>query len=291
MVLQLLANGIAAGCTYALVALGFGLIYNTTRIFHLAHGAIYTATSYLFYLFFRVLGINPYLSFSSSLALCMLMGALMEVVIYHPLYRRGASPGVVLISSLGVYIFVVNLIAMLFGNETKILSPGVSKTYHIGSVILTRAQLLELLAFALVFPLYLLLLKGTRTGKAIRALADNPLLITVLGIDVRRMRILVFALGSLMAGIGANLVALDVGMDPHVGLSAFLIAAVATIIGGVGSFPGPALGALVLGALQNIMVWKISARWTETMVFAVLILFLLFRPEGILGVRRRLEET
>jgi branched-chain amino acid transport system permease protein len=291
MIPQLLANGIVSGCVYALIALGFGLIYNTTRIFHLAHGVIYTATSYFFYLLFRMIGFNLYLGFSISLALCMLFGTLMELFVYYPLYRRKASPGVILISSLGIYIFIVNLIAMLFGNETKILSPGISKTYHVGSVILTRIQLMELFAFVLLFPLYLLLLRRTGIGRIIRALADNPLLITVLGVDIRKIRIFVFAFGSLLAGIAANLVALDVGMDPNVGLEAFLIAAVAVIIGGVGNFNGAAVGALLLGVLQNLMVWKISARWTDTLVFAVLILFLLFRPQGILGGRRRLEEA
>jgi branched-chain amino acid transport system permease protein len=291
VLLQLLANGIVTGCVYALVALGFGLIYNTTKIFHIAHGIVYTGAAYVFYAFARGLGLDLAWSLVLALVFAILLGVSIEVFIYYPFYRKKASLGVVLIGSLGVYIFLVNFVAMLFGNETKILSPGAEKTFHFGSVILTKVQLLEVIAFVILFFLSILLLKKTRPGKIIRALADNPNLVTVLGVDVRRMRIYIFALGSFLTGVASCLVALDVGMDPNVGLGAFLIAAVAVIVGGVGVFEGAVPGAFVLAILQNLMIWKISARWENALVFLVLIFFLLFRPEGMLGRRRRLEEA
>ena len=290
MLLQLLANGIVAGCVYALVAMGFGLIYNTTKIFHMAHGVVYTTSAYIFYTFARGIGLSLIPSFLIALSFAVLLGVGIEAFIYWPLFKKKAPLGVVLISSLGIYIFLVNLIAMIYGNETKILSPGVERTFHLGSVILTRTQVLEMLAFVLLFPLFLLMLKKTKLGRIIRALADNPALITVLGVDVRRVRIYIFALGSLLAGVASSLVALDVGMDPHVGIGAFLVAAVAMIIGGVGVFEGAVVGAFLLGILQNLVIWKTSARWTEALTFLVLILFLLTRPQGILGRKRRLEE-
>jgi len=139
--------------------------------------------------------------------------------------------------------------------------------------------------------MFVFILRTTKLGRLIRALSDNPILVTVLGADVRRLRIWIFGLGSLLAGVASCLTALDVGMDPHIGMSAFLMAAVSMIVGGIGNFEGAALGAFLLGIVQSLLVWKISARWTEALAFLILVLFLLFRPEGLVGKRRRLEEA
>ena len=290
MILQLLANGIAAGCVYALVALGFGLIYNTTKIFHIAHGIVYTTTAYFLYTFVAVLGLSLTWGILLALTSAVLLSAGMEILIYYPFYRKRASLGAVLISSLGIYIFFSNLISMLYGSGTKVLPYGTGKAIHVGSIILARMQLMEILAFAALFFFLILLLRKTKMGKMIRALADNPNLVTVLGIDVRRVRIYTFVLGSFLAGIASCLAALDVGMDPNVGMDVFLIAAVAVIVGGVGIFEGAVFGAFVLAILENLMIWRISPKWQNALVFLILVFFLLFRPEGILGKRRRLEE-
>jgi len=291
MLLQLLANGLVTGCLYAFVALGFGLIYNTTRVFHFAHGAVYTGTAYVFYSVLILLGWPVWLGIILALIAAAFLGIAIEVLVYYPLYRKGSSLSVAMMSSLGVYIVLVNLIAMLFGNETKILRPGVEKTYTIGPVILTRVQVWELLAFIVVVPLLYVFIKKTNLGKIIRAVRDDPDLITVLGVDLRQVRLFIFSLGSVLAGLAACLLALDVGIDPHIGLAAILMAAVAVIVGGVSIFEGAVVGAFLLGLLQNLAIWKIPARWEDTITFIVLLLFLLLRPEGILGRRRRLEEV
>lgn len=291
MLSQFIANGIVSGCVFALVALGFGLIYNSTKVFHLAHGVVYTASAYIFYSCFVSLHLHVLLSLVLAVAFSVLMGILLERYIYSPLLKKRASMGIVLISSLGVYTVLVNFIAMLYGNETKIISPGAEKTFHIGSIILTRIQLVEVVAFVLLFSLTFGFLKLSNFGRLIQALADNPPLVSVIGVDVRKIRLFVFALGSALAGIAACLVAFDVGMDPHVGLNMLLIAAVAVIIGGVKVFFGAIVGAFLLGLLQNLAIWQISAKWEQSITFLLLIIFLLTRPEGILGRRRRLEEV
>jgi len=290
MLIQLLANGFVSGCGYALVALGFALIYNTTRTFHFAHGAIYTLAAYLFYTLKNLWHIPLSISLPTSLALIALSGILIEDFLYLPLLKREASLLIHLLSSLGAYIVIVNLIAMIYGNETKILSPGIQPTYKIGSVILTRIQLIIVLAFLLLFGAFLMLLKKTHLGKIFRAMRDDPELVSAMGINPFRIRKVVFALGSFLAGVASILMALDVGMDPHVGMPALLSGAVAVIIGGIGIFEGAALGALSLGVIQSLVIWKISARWQDTATFLLLILFLLFRPCGVLGKRGRVEE-
>lgn len=291
MLLQLLANGLVAGCLYALVALGFALIYNTTRIFHIAHGALYTFSAYSLYVFLVLLRWPLPLAFGATLVLSALLGMAVELTVYAPLVKKGTSTLTALLSSLGLYIALVNTIALIFGNETKVLRPGVEKTYHIGPVLLTRIQVTQALAFGLLFPAMVLLLRKTLWGKAVRAVRDNPTLTQVMGLNLQAIRLSVFALGSALSAVAAMLQALDVGMDPHVGMPVLLTAAVALIVGGVGIFEGTALGAFVLGALQSLIIWKVSARWVDAVTFTVLILFLLFRPEGLLGRRRRLEEA
>src|SRR5204862_31594 len=120
---------------------------------------------------------------------------------------------------------------------------------------------------------------------------DDPELVSAIGINPRIVRRIVFGLGSCIAGIAAILTGLDVGIDSNIGMAAILNGAVAVIIGGVGVFEGAAMGALLLGLLQSLAIWKVSARWQDTVTFVVLIFFLLIRPEGILGTRRRTEEV
>ena len=289
--MQLLANGLVSGCLYALVALGFALIYNTSRIFHLAHGAVYTAAAYLLYLFAVVLQLALPIALLGSLVGTALLGLLIEIWVYAPLRKKNASLLVALLSSIGVYTVSVNLIAMVFGNETKVLRPGIEKTYEFGNVILTRIQLAQVLVFLILFPLMMWIIKSTTWGKQIRAVRDNLQLAEVMGIRLKRIYGSVFLVGSALAGSAAFLAAMDVGMDPHVGMPMLLTAAVTMIIGGVGTFGGAVLGAFLIAILQSLVIWQVSARWMDAVTFSLLILFLVFRPEGLLGRRKRVEET
>ncbi len=291
MILQFIANGIITGSIYALTALGFGLIYNTTRIFHIAYGAVYTTSAYVFYTFYKILNLPLFVSVIAGIAGGVILGILIEMIVYYPLYKRKASSGIFIISSIGVYIFIVNLIAMVFGNEVKILSPGIEKTYEFWGIILTRIQLIEFGGFLIMFLFYIFLLKRTSFGKMVRAVASNPFILPSFGVNVRKLRIEIFAAGSFFASLSSCMVAWDIGMDPHVGMPVLLVSAVSVIVGGVGVFLSPALGGLLIGLTQSLVVWRISARWEQAVTFVILILFLLFRPQGLLGIRKRVEEV
>jgi branched-chain amino acid transport system permease protein len=290
MVAQLFANGLAMGSLYALSALGFGLIYNTTRVFHIAYGAVYTVSAYLLFALWAQYKIPLGIALIIASILTILLGILIDIHIYQPLLRQSSSFLIVMISSLAVYIITVNIIALIFGNEIKVLRSGVATTFSLGQVILSDVQILQIVALAFAFLTLVLSLKWTNLGKIIRAMRDNPDLLSLMGIDLQKVRWLIFGLGSLLAGLAAMLQALDVGIDPNIGMSAVLIAAVAVIIGGVGILEAPAFGGLLLGVLQSVVIWQASGRWQEAVTFALLILFLLFKPEGIFGQRRRLEE-
>jgi branched-chain amino acid transport system permease protein len=291
LVVQLLANGLVTGCAYALVALGFALIYNTTRIFHLAHGAVYAVAAYLFYSFHVLWGLPLVGAALLTVVGAAVLGVLIDEVIHVPLDEQDSSMLIHLLSSLGLYIALVNIIAIFYGNQTKVMSPGVQETYTAGGAILTEVQIATVAVAVVLFVGLALLLRKTRLGQQLRAMRDDPELVSVMGLNPRLIRRVVFGLGSALAAVAAILLGLDVGIDPHIGLAAVLNGAVAVIIGGIGLFEGAALGALVLGLVQSLAVWQASARWQEAATFAVLILFLLFRPQGILGTQRRVEEA
>jgi len=297
MTSQIILNGLIAGLLYSLVALGFSLIYSATRIFHVAHGAIYTAAAYFFLAGTLILspihvaaGLTFPLVIAFTLASTSIFAAVSEVLVYRPLESRGASALVTFISSLGIYIVSVNLIAILFGNETKLLNPNNEIARTIGPVVVTRVQLIQIGVSVLAVLAVLFVIKATSLGRNIRALSDSPTLISVLGADPDKIRMLVFIVGSLLAASSALLKGLDVGVQPNVGLPIVLTATVAVIIGGVGSHVGAVLSALILGVTQNLVAGFFSAEWKDAVIFVLFIAVLVFRREGLLATQLRLEE-
>lgn len=298
MTLQIITNGLIAGLLYALVALGFSLIYSGTRFFHIAHGALYTAAAYLFLAWTFVLGTasvaaNVWLvliGVALSLVVLGLFAISTEVLIYRPLYMKGASPLVTFISSLGLYIIIINLIAIFFGNETHLLNPHNQLPVALGPIVVTRIQIIQVLVSVFTILIVFALLKRTSLGRNIRALSDNPVLVSVLGIDPKRLRLLIFLLGSVLAALSSLLKGFDMGINPYGGLPVVLIATVAVIIGGVGSHIGAVISALLLGITQNLVTGYFSAQWKDAVTFIVFILVLVLRREGLFASKMRLEE-
>jgi branched-chain amino acid transport system permease protein len=290
MILQILLNSLVSGSLYALVALGFGLVYNTTRIFHIAYGAIFVASSYLFYTFYSLLHLHIALSILITLICTVLIGIFIHMVIYRPLERQSASPDIIVISSLALYLVLVNIIALIFGNEPKVVLETLPPKFTIGQATLNFIQLGFIISFLVTSILLFFSLKKTLLGKTIRALRDNPQLLIALGINLPLLRLAIFLLSSFICGICGVLHALDSAIDPHMGMSFLLIGMVAVIVGGVGNLLGSLAGGILLGALSNLIIWKISGNWVDSFVFLLLFIFLLIRPYGILARRRRVEE-
>ncbi len=287
MLIQLLANGIIMGSIYSLVSLGFALVYNTTRIFHIAYAAIYMFSAYIILTFYKNLQLPLLWAFLISIVLTVGLSILIERTVYLPLAKRRSSLNVVLISSIGVMIVVVNSIAMFYGNETQILNPNISKSVTLGNIILTHTQLTQLIVSTLLIGLFLIFLKYSKFGIKTRAMRDDDVLCTVFGLDITRMRLYLFGLSAIFAAIGSGLVAYDVGMDPYVGMPMLLNAVVGLIIGGIGRFEAPILGGFIIGILQSLAVWAFSSRWQDAVTFTLLIIFLLVRPQGLLGEKQR----
>ncbi len=155
--------------------------------------------------------------------------------------------------------------------------------YQIASAVITPIQILILSVSLILFTALWLIIDKTKMGKAIRAVADDPVGASVSGIYPERVILYAFGIGSVLAGMAGVLISLETNIEPMMGFSAILKGIIASIIGGIGSVPGAVLGGFLLGIVENLGIWKIQAGWKDTIAFAVLIIFLLLRPQGILG--------
>jgi branched-chain amino acid transport system permease protein len=287
--MQILTNGIIAGSIYALVALGFGLIYSTARFFHIAHGAIYTASAYTAYTFSVLLGWHPASGILFGVVAGTALGALMEISVYRVLRRFGSSAVVLLIASLGMLVCIQNAISTVFGDRPRVLRFGeVEEGLLIPGAHITKIQMTIVVVSLLLSTGTWVLLRGSRFGRMLRAVAGDRELASAYGINTDKTILVTFLLGSALASIAGVLIGMDTNLTPAMGFNALLMGIVAAIVGGVGSVPGSFIGGLFIGLAQHLGVWKLPTHWQDAIVFTILILFLLLRPQGFFGkpVRR-----
>jgi branched-chain amino acid transport system permease protein len=222
-----------------------------------------------------------------AILLTILISMLIHLIVYNPIEKKKGSLNILMISSIGVMIIGINTIALIFGNETQILNLDLSKTFHIGQIVITHNQLLQLTVGISILVFFLLLLKFSQFGIKTRALRDNPELCNIYQMNVPVFKLKLYALSGFFISIAGILMAWDIGVNPYIGMPMFLNAIVALIIGGIGKFLAPILGGIIIGLLQSLVVWQFSSNWQEAVTFTVLILFLLLRPQGIFGEKIR----
>lgn len=281
---QFLANGVITGLEYSLIAIGFAAIYQTTRFFHFAHGAVYTFGAYLGYLFAIQAGLDRIISFPLACIVTASLGVALELGVYRPMRKRDATDLTLLIASLGVYVVLQNVISMVWGDDTKTLRTGeVVEGHLILGARITNTQIAIIVTSISLMVLMSVTLTHTKFGKSLRALANDPDLARLSGINSDRYILYTFAIGSFLAAIASIMITFDTDMTPTMGFNALLMAVTAVIVGGVDSLPGAALGGLMTGLAQNLGVAVLPSQWQDTIAFVILILFLLFRPYGILG--------
>lgn len=280
---QLILNSIIAGAIYALVALGFNLVYGATRFFNLAHGVLAAVGGYAVFFFAKNLDWNLYLSIAIGIVLAGLTGYVLDKFIYLPLRKRKASNMILLVASLGVFTAIQAIIAILFTSQFQTLSrnAGGQKIYEIAGGIITQTQLLILIS-SIVIMAGLVLLRKTILGKAVRAISDDEEVAKIVGINTNKIIGYVFFIGSAIAGLSGILAGFDTGIEPTMGMGLLLKGVIASIVGGIGNIYGGVLGAFLLGFVENFGIWKISGEWKDAIAFALLIVFLLFRPNGII---------
>ena len=291
---QALFNGICRGAVDSVTALGFGLIFFAARTFHVAHGAVFTSGAYIAYACVQQ-GLPLGIAAAVGIAGAAAVGVAIEWLVYRPLMDPAvatrSSSAVIMMSSIGANTVLMHSIALAWGSDNKVLRTGSETPVPLGNAVVTQLQLIQIGVSLLVLAVFAVVFTRTRLGKLLLTLADDPVLLELRGRDTRLVRLAVFAAGSALAGLGGVLSASDVGMNPHEGFWVVLVAAVATIFGGMGKFFGPALGAYLIGILQSLVVWQTSSRWTPAVVFGLLILTLLVRPQGLLAGAKRTEES
>ncbi len=286
MILQFIINGFITGLLYALVAIAFGFTYNTTRIFHIAYAGVLVGGSYIF-LFLSRIGIPSTIAITLTLLACGFLNLLIEKTIYLPMEKRHNSLNTIMVASIGLFTVLINLIAMIFGNENQTLTNEISRSFSFGNIIITRMQMLQLVISSVCIGTILIILSKSRWGLNIKALSNNRELFSVLGNDAIRLRSLLTFASGVIAAVVSLLLAYDVGFDPYFGMPLLLNALIVMILGGTGSFYGSLLGGILLGIIQSLSVFFFEARWETAISFVILILMLIFRPQGLFGEKQR----
>lgn len=286
--IQVLINGLVSGAGIALLAVAFQVIYLPTRVLFIALAGTFVLAPYITLTIMSMTG-SLGIGIAIALAASILITVLSEWANHGPLSRKNASAGVQLIASLGVYIVIVQTIAMIWGNGPQTLRQGLDFVSRWGDIVITGGQWFMFIIALVLLGAFATLLYSSDLGLRLRALADNPRMFAIFGYNIDRYRILAFSLGGLFAGAAGISMAYDIGFYPHAGLHAVLLAIVAVIIGGRTSFIGPIIGGLLLGIIRAQFVWHFSARWQEAVTFGLLALFLIFRPQGIISRKQRVE--
>lgn len=285
---QVIANVIVAAAAYLLVGLGFSLVYTTTRFFHFAHGIVVTLGAYVAFTLRVWTGLPLWASLLGGVMASGLAGVGMELVVYRPLRKRGGSSAALLLVSLGLYAGTQAAITLIFGAGTQTFRAGeVPEGLAVLGTRVTGPQIALVGVSAACSLSAWLAMRRTDLGKMVRAVASDPDLAYACGVDSGHIALVVFWWSSILAGLAGVLLAYDSDLSPMMGFRPLMLAAVAVIVGGIGSIPGIALGAFLIALAQNLGAWWISSRWEDPIAFLILITFLFLRPQGFLGTLLR----
>ena len=284
--LTALVSGLSLGSIYAIIALGYTMVYGIAKMLNFAHGDFIMVGCYIIFTVASTWGSSPVLGVIAAIVLCTLLGVATERVAYRPL-RHAASPLAVLITAIGVSYLLENLALLIFGADAKAFTSvipwnGISLfggQLHIqGVTIVTIAVSIVVLAALQLF------IHRTRSGQAMLAASQDQGAATLMGIDVNRTISLTFAIGSGLAAVaGALLCSAYPSLSPYTGAMPGIKAFVAAVLGGIGSIPGAMIGGLVLGIIEILAKTYISSQLSDAIVFGILIVVLLFKPTGLLG--------
>jgi branched-chain amino acid transport system permease protein len=281
---QLIVNSVIAGAIYSMVALGFNLIYGTAKFFDLGYGVLTAVGGYAVFYFSKMLGIDIYFSIVLGVLVAGVVGFGIEKLVYKKLRSRKASSMVFMVASLGVSTALQAVIAIVFSSQFQVFPETITtRTFDVFGGVITGVQCIILALGILIMFSLALVLKFTKFGKAVKAVSDDEEVSKIVGIDTDSIISKIFFIGSAIAGLAGILVGFDTGIEPVMGFSLLLKGVIASIIGGVGNIYGGVLGSFLLGFVENFGIWKISGEWKDAIAFTVLIVFLLFRPTGILG--------
>ena len=278
-----LLNGLQLGSIYALVALGYTMVYGIILLLNFAHGDIIMAGAYISWIAMAQLGMQPALAALLSIVGCMALGVAIDKIAYAPL--REAPRLSVLITAIGVSYFLESGSQLIFGADAKVVPAFVNlTTVSFGSVTLSLTAILTVVVTCISTVILTFLVQKTRLGKAMRAVSEDMGAARLMGVNVNSTISFTFAVGSALAGIGAILYSMAYHQaTPTMGIMLGTKAFVAAVLGGIGSIPGAVVGGLVVGFVEVAVAALGLSVWQDAVVFLLLIVVLVVKPTGLLG--------
>ena len=284
-ILQYLINGVSIGAVYAIIALGYTMVYGIAKMLNFAHGDVIMVGAYISFCVTNYLGLPAIVSVVASMAVCTLLGIIIEGLAYKPL--RGTPSLAVLITAIGVSYFLQNAAQLIWSSAPKNFTSIVTmEPIHLfnNQIVITGEVLLTVAVSALVMVGLHLFTTRTRTGKAMRAVSEDRAAAQLMGINVNRTISMTFAIGSALAAVAGVLLCSTVPtLQPTTGAMPGIRAFTAAVFGGIGSIPGAMLGGILLGIIETFAKAYLSSQFSDAIVFLVLIVILLVKPAGLLG--------
>ncbi len=280
-----LLNGISLGSIYAIIALGYTMVYGIARMLNFAHGDVIMIGSYVIFLSMTSLNLPSIVAVVLAVLMCMILGIIIERVAYKPL--RSAPSLAVLITAIGVSYLLQNIALIVWGSSPKSFSSVVNiESMHLfdGELVITGETIVTLCVSAVIMVVLTLFVNNTKTGKAMLAVSEDKGAAQLMGINVNTTISLTFAIGSALAAVaGALLCSAYPTLDPTTGAMPGIKAFVAAVFGGIGSIPGAMIGGVLLGIIESLGKAYISSQMADAIVFGILIVVLLLKPTGLLG--------
>ena len=283
--LSYLINGISLGSVYAIIALGYTMVYGIARMLNFAHGDIIMVGGFTVFTIVTTMGGSPVVGILASVVVCTVLGVTIERVAYRPL--RDASPLAVLITAIGVSYLLQNVALLIFGSNarqfTSVITVPALKLAG-GKLSISSVTIVTILSCIVIMAAMMTFINKTKMGQAMLAVSEDRGAATLMGINVNRTISVTFAIGSALAAVaGVLLCSAYPSLSPYTGSMPGIKAFVAAVFGGIGSIPGAFIGGILLGIIENLAKAYISSQLSDAIVFSVLIIVLLVRPTGILG--------
>ena len=280
-----LINGVSLGSIYAVIALGYTMVYGIAKMLNFAHGDVIMVGAYIVFALTSYAGVNPYLALVISMAACTLLGMAIERFAYKPL--RGASPLAVIITAIGVSYFLQNMALLIFGSQAKSFTSIVNLpalTLAGGKITISAETIVTIIVSLIIMVSLTLFVNKTKPGRAMLAVSEDKGAAQLMGVNVNATISLTFAIGSGLAAVaGVLLCSAYPTLSSQTGAMPGIKAFVAAVLGGIGSIPGAVIGGVLIGVIEILSRSYISSQMADAIVFAVLIIVLLVKPTGILG--------
>jgi branched-chain amino acid transport system permease protein len=282
MVGQVVVSGLLAGALYSLVALGLALIFGVMRVINVAHGTLLTVGAYGTFWWFHILGVNPYLSLLFTMPVTFVLGVVLQRVLVARVVDAPDLSSLLL--TFGISIALVNALQLAFSSGIRSVE-FLTGSFLIGGIALSKSRLIAFGFAVALTALAFWFLQATKFGRAIRATSQNREVALVCGVNVPRVHAYAFGIASALAAAGGSLVAVMVAIQPEMGQVYTFKSFLVIVLGGAGNYPGALLGGLLLGLVEQLSSLFLTTQVSEAVAYLLLVLVLLFRPQGLLGGR------